>query len=86
VGLGFRTMATTITVGRELQMTREVARVAYRVGREVDRTDLLKLLKKLKKKKYRKLGADLRVLAGLALTDQAGYVKLKLSTRSRKLD
>ena len=76
------TMATTITIGRELQMTREVVRVAYRVGRDVDRTGLLKKLKK--KRKYRKLEAGLRALAGLALTDRAGYLELDRMTREAK--
>lgn len=71
-------MATTITIGRELQMTREVVRVAYGVGRDVERTGLLKKLKK--KRKYRKLEAGLRVLKGLALTDEAGYVDLRAAS------
>ena len=59
-------------------MTREVVRVAYRVGRDVERTGLLKKLRK--KRKYRKLEAGLRVLKGLALTDEAGYVDLRAAS------
>ena len=59
-------------------MTREVVRVAYQVGRDVDRTGLLKKLKK--KRKYRELATELRALRGLALTDQAGYVDLRAAS------
>ena len=75
---------TTITIGRELQMTREVARVAYRVGRDVDRTGLLKKLKK--KRKYRKLEAGLRVLVGLALTDEGAPAFVDLRAASTALE
>jgi len=59
-------------------MMREVERIVYRVGREVERTGLLEKLGK--KRKYRKLEAGLRVLEGLALTvprEESGYFKLR---------
>jgi hypothetical protein len=62
------------TIGRE-QTTREVARIAYGIGLEAKRTGLLKKLEK--KPKYHKLAAALRVLMGLALTDQAAYLELR---------
>ena len=68
----------TIAVGRELQTTREVVRVAYRFGREADKVGLLEKLKK--KRKYRKLERRLRVLVGLALTvprEEGGYSGLR---------
>lgn len=67
-------MATAI-LGRELQLTREVLRLAYGVGLEADRADLLKKLRK--KRKYRKVERPLRTLIGLALTlprDESDYL------------
>ena len=58
----------------------------YRVGREVDRTGLLKKLKKeLGKKKSRKLADGLRVLRGLALTDEGAPAFIDLRAASTKL-
>jgi hypothetical protein len=71
-------MATTIAAERELQMMREVERIVYGAGRELERTGLLEKLKK--KRKYRKLEAVLRVIEGLALTvprEEGGYFKLR---------
>jgi hypothetical protein len=74
-----------IIVGRE-QTTREIARIAYQIGLDVGRTGLLKKLKK--KRKYRKVEAGLRVLMGLALTDQAAIASLRShrTTLEGKLD
>jgi len=58
-------------------MMREVARVAYEAGREVALTGLLEKLGK--KRKNRKLKARLRVLVGLALAAEAGFVELRMA-------
>lgn len=58
-------------------MMREVARVAYGAGREVALTGLLEKLGK--KRKYRKLKGRLRVLVGLALAAEAGFVELRMA-------
>jgi hypothetical protein len=76
----------TVAVGRELQMMREVERIVYVAGRELERTDLLKKLKK--KRKYRKLEPVLRVIVGLALTvprEEGGYF-FKLKQRRSALE
>ena len=54
------------TIGRETLELREVARRAYAIGEEVDRTDILRKLKK--RRKYRRLYVKLRTMRGLALT------------------
>jgi hypothetical protein len=69
-------MAAAIGHGQDLQM-REIARVAYGVGLEAERSGLMGKLGK--KRKYRKLKTRLRVLVGLALAAEAGFLELRMA-------